>query len=318
MSYALELRDLRKSFGKTEIIRGANLAVAPGERVAIIGPNGAGKTTLFNLISGRFPRQQWRHPAQRAQHRRPAPVRDQPPRAGAQLPGVEPLHPAVGVREPALRWACRSATATRSGSSRQPGPTPTTAPKLMAMIKLDRRPSDTLAMNLTYAEQRALEIGITIAGGADVVLLHEPTAGMSKRADGALRRTLIPRSHDRQDAAHRRSTTWASCSGWRQDRGARLARSSPSTCRTPCAPTRASGGRGVGARRAPGGRGGTLPTPRLQRPPLQGRLALGHSDSRAAMASAATGPGTGNAGSAAAALRASADRVLCRATRGGV
>ena len=52
--YALELKDLRKSFGKTEIIRGINLSVAPGERVAIIGPNGAGKSTLFNLISGRF------------------------------------------------------------------------------------------------------------------------------------------------------------------------------------------------------------------------------------------------------------------------
>ena len=51
---ALELRDLRKSFGKTEIIRGASLSVQPGERVAIIGPNGAGKSTLFNLISGRF------------------------------------------------------------------------------------------------------------------------------------------------------------------------------------------------------------------------------------------------------------------------
>ena len=53
-AHALELRDLRKSFGKTEIIRGANLAVNAGERVAIIGPNGAGKSTLFNLISGRF------------------------------------------------------------------------------------------------------------------------------------------------------------------------------------------------------------------------------------------------------------------------
>ena len=52
--FAVELKDLRKSFGKTEIIRGVNLAVAPGERVAIIGPNGAGKSTLFNLISGRF------------------------------------------------------------------------------------------------------------------------------------------------------------------------------------------------------------------------------------------------------------------------
>ena len=51
---ALELRDLRKNFGKSEIIRGANLQVPKGERFAIIGPNGAGKTTLFNLISGRF------------------------------------------------------------------------------------------------------------------------------------------------------------------------------------------------------------------------------------------------------------------------
>ena len=53
-AYAIELKDLRKSFGKSEIIRGINLAVPPGERLAIIGPNGAGKSTLFNLISGRF------------------------------------------------------------------------------------------------------------------------------------------------------------------------------------------------------------------------------------------------------------------------
>jgi len=54
MTCALELKNLCKSFGKTEIIRGANLAVRAGERVAIIGPNGAGKSTLFNLISGRL------------------------------------------------------------------------------------------------------------------------------------------------------------------------------------------------------------------------------------------------------------------------
>ena len=53
------------------------------------------------------------------------------------------------------------------------------AKQLMEMIKLDKK-RDTLAMNLTYAEQRALEIGITIAGGANVILLDEPTAGMSK------------------------------------------------------------------------------------------------------------------------------------------
>ena len=53
------------------------------------------------------------------------------------------------------------------------------AEELMDMIHLDRK-RDTLAMNLTYAEQRALEIGITIAGGASVILLDEPTAGMSR------------------------------------------------------------------------------------------------------------------------------------------
>src|SRR5260370_27602806 len=52
---AIELRDVRKNFGPTEIIRGVDLAIPRGERHAIIGPNGAGKTTLFNLISGRFP-----------------------------------------------------------------------------------------------------------------------------------------------------------------------------------------------------------------------------------------------------------------------
>ena len=103
--YAVELKDLRKSFGKTEIIRGTDLAVAPGERVAIIGPNGAGKSTLFNLISGRFGPTQRRDPAQRQAHRRPEAVRDQPPRPGAQLPDHQHLRPPVGVREPALRRA---------------------------------------------------------------------------------------------------------------------------------------------------------------------------------------------------------------------
>ena len=51
---SLEIVALRKSFGNSEIIRGVNLTVSPGERIAIIGPNGAGKSTLFNLVSGRF------------------------------------------------------------------------------------------------------------------------------------------------------------------------------------------------------------------------------------------------------------------------
>ena len=54
MSAALELNDVRKKFGQTEIIRGVNLTIPKGERHALIGPNGAGKSTTFNLISGRL------------------------------------------------------------------------------------------------------------------------------------------------------------------------------------------------------------------------------------------------------------------------
>ena len=177
---ALELRDLRKSFGKTEIIRGANLVVAPGERVAIIGPNGAGKSTLFNLISGRF-----------------APTSGDVILNGQRINGLAPyeinrkglsrsfqitnIFPKLSVFENlrcGVLWSMgykytflRFLSNLHDANER--------AIELMEMIKLDRK-RDTLAMNLTYAEQRALEIGITIAGGANVILLDEPTAGMSK------------------------------------------------------------------------------------------------------------------------------------------
>ena len=78
------------------------------------------------------------------------------------------------------------------------------AEELMAMVALDKK-RDVLAMNLTYAEQRALEIGITIAGGASVILLDEPTAGMSKSEtsrfiklikDVTVGKTLLTVEHD--------------------------------------------------------------------------------------------------------------------------
>jgi len=78
------------------------------------------------------------------------------------------------------------------------------AEQLVHDIRLDRK-RDTLAMNLTYAEQRALEIGITIAGGANVILLDEPTAGMSKSEtarfielirDVTVGKTLLTVEHD--------------------------------------------------------------------------------------------------------------------------
>ncbi len=178
--YAIELRELHKSFGKTEIIRGASLAVRAGERVAIIGPNGAGKSTLFNLISGRL-----------------APTSGQVLLHGQRIDGKPPyeinrlglarsfqitnLFPKLSVFENlrcALLWKLGYRYSFMRFLSRLHDANARTE-ELMRMIHLDRK-RDVLATNLPYAEQRALEIGVTIAGGADVILLDEPTAGMSR------------------------------------------------------------------------------------------------------------------------------------------
>ena len=177
---ALELKNLRKSFGKTEIIRGADLVVQPGERVAIIGPNGAGKSTLFNLISGRFGATSGEIVLNGRRIDGLAPYEIS--RLGlARSFQVSNLFNRLSVFENlrcAVLWSLgykyafwKFLAGARDANER--------AEEVMHMIKLDRR-RDALAMNLTYAEQRALEIGITIAGGAAVVLLDEPTAGMSR------------------------------------------------------------------------------------------------------------------------------------------
>ena len=178
--YAIELKALRKSFGKTEIIRGTDLAVAPGERVAIIGPNGAGKSTLFNLISGRFGATSGEIllNGQRIDGLKPYEISRLGLARSFQITNIfgrlsvfENLRCGV-LWSLGYRYAFWKFLAGLDDANAR-------AEQLLTMIKLGSK-RDTLAMNLTYAEQRALEIGITIAGGANVVLLDEPTAGMSK------------------------------------------------------------------------------------------------------------------------------------------
>ena len=202
---SLELQDVRKSFGKSEIIRGANLKVPKGERFAIIGPNGAGKSTLFNLISGRFPLSSGDIKLN-----------------GASITGLKPfeinrrglsrsfqitnIFHRLSVYENlrcAVLWSLgykysfwHRLNGLKDAHER--------AEQVLEQIGLRRR-RDTLAGLLTYAEQRALEIGITIAGGADVILLDEPTAGMSRsESDAAVElirkvtvgKTLLMVEHD--------------------------------------------------------------------------------------------------------------------------
>ena len=177
---ALELKDLCKNFGKTEIIRGINLAINAGERVGIIGPNGAGKSTLFNLISGRFAPSSGEvllH-GQRIDGMKPFEINRLGLSRSFQITNIVPKLSVFENLRCGVLWSLgykytflKFLTHLHDANDR--------ATELMTMIKLDKK-RDVLAINLTYAEQRALEIGITIAGGASVILLDEPTAGMSR------------------------------------------------------------------------------------------------------------------------------------------
>jgi branched-chain amino acid transport system ATP-binding protein len=177
--WALELNNVSKSFGKTEIIRGAQLQVKAGERVAVIGPNGAGKSTLFNLISGRFgvTSGEIRLHGERIDGLKPYEINR---RGLSRSFQVSNLFTNLSVFENircAVLWSMgykyvfwKFLSSMRDANDR--------AEAVLHMVKLDRK-RDVMAVNLTYAEQRALEVALTIAGGSSVILLDEPTAGMS-------------------------------------------------------------------------------------------------------------------------------------------
>jgi branched-chain amino acid transport system ATP-binding protein len=176
---AIELKGVRKNFGRTQIIRGVDLAIEAGELHAIIGPNGAGKSTLYNLITGRHEVTAGRiflHGED---------ITNQPPyavyRKGLSRSfQVTNLFPRLSVFENlrcAMLWNTghryafwRLVDRSRELTERVEG--------VLEQLGLAAR-RDVPAGLLAYSDQRALEIGIAIAGGADTILLDEPTAGMS-------------------------------------------------------------------------------------------------------------------------------------------
>jgi branched-chain amino acid transport system ATP-binding protein len=175
----IQLQNIHKSFGPTKIINGVSLEIRPGERHAIIGPNGAGKSTLFNLISGRFPVSAGKILLK-----------------GEDITGLKPfeinrkglsrsfqvtnIFHNMSVYENIRCGVLWSAGYKYSFWHRVAGlkDVQRRAEEVMERIGLAKR-RDVAAGTLSYAEQRALEIGVTIAGGAEAILLDEPTSGMS-------------------------------------------------------------------------------------------------------------------------------------------
>jgi len=171
--------DVHKHFGPTPIIRGVSVDIPRGERHAIIGPNGAGKSTLFNLISGRLPVTAGRILLDGVD------VTDRPAfevnrRGLSRSFQVTNIFPRLSVCENVrcgVLWSLGYRYSFWRGVDRLRDARERTE-RILEQIQLAAR-RDVLAGVLTYAEQRALEIGITVAGGAGVILLDEPTAGMS-------------------------------------------------------------------------------------------------------------------------------------------
>ncbi len=179
MSTVLKMADVSKSFGQAEIIRGINLEIEKGERHAIIGPNGAGKSTLFNLISGKYKVTSGTidFNGQPIHNRRPFEIN----RLGlARSFQVTNIFPRMSVFENVrcgLLWATGHRYSFWQLVDRQKDVQERTK-LILEQLNMSSR-ADVPAGLLSYADQRALEIGITMAGGGEVLLLDEPTAGMS-------------------------------------------------------------------------------------------------------------------------------------------
>jgi len=174
----LELEDLGVHFGGLTAVKDVSMNVEAGTLTSVIGPNGAGKSTLFNLISGAI------RPGKGRVMLSGRDVTGLPPekllRAGLgrsfqitnlffELPVRENLRLACQAWEPSLRGLLPLGRSRRASRQVQ---------KLLARFELEGR-ADELAGNLSHGEQRRLEIAVTLAHDPRLLLLDEPTQGMS-------------------------------------------------------------------------------------------------------------------------------------------
>jgi branched-chain amino acid transport system permease protein len=176
----LELHQLGKRVGESDLLQDVSLSVVPGECLALIGPNGAGKSTLFNLISGRTrpTRGTVRLGARRLDRLQPRQIHAMGVGRSFQ---VSHLFAALSVAE-----NIRCAVLAHSGLAERLFHRPNVRAEidretqhLLHQLDLFER-QHMQAQHLSYAEQRALELGLALAADPQVILLDEPTAGMNQ------------------------------------------------------------------------------------------------------------------------------------------
>jgi branched-chain amino acid transport system ATP-binding protein len=177
---ALRTIELTKSFRGLEVLRGVNLAVAPGTVHAVIGPNGAGKTTLFNILSGAIPPTSGRVELRGRDVTGFAP--HQLMRLGLSRSfQVTSVFPKMTVEEN-LAVAAMAAHPRQTGILRRPDWTDAVAGRVEELL-------DQLGLTglrqleagvLSHGDQRRLDIGLTLASDPAIILFDEPTAGMTR------------------------------------------------------------------------------------------------------------------------------------------
>ena len=179
MSDILKLSKVSKSFGPAQIIKNLDLNIKKGERHAIIGPNGAGKSTLFHLISGHYT------PTSGSIVLNNEEIGSLDPhdinRKGlARSFQVTNIFPKMTVAENircGMLWAKDYKYSIFKLVNNENELNESTS-EILEELNLNHCANIPAGL-LSYADQRALEIGITIASGADTIMLDEPTAGMS-------------------------------------------------------------------------------------------------------------------------------------------
>jgi len=179
MAVILELFDLHKSFGNLCAVRGFNLKVNASEIYSIIGPNGAGKTTVFNLITGKF------LPNQGKILFKGEEITNLPPHQ-INLKGISRsfqitnIFQGMSVYEN-IRVACQSkrkSLALLFSTVEKLAEVEEKTAKIIRNLGLWEKRME-LAGNLSHGDQRYLEIGIALATEPELLLLDEPTAGMT-------------------------------------------------------------------------------------------------------------------------------------------
>ena len=166
----LETRGLTMRFGGVTAVAGADFTLGAGELRCLIGPNGAGKSTFFKCLTGQL-----------------RPTTGEILFDGASIVGEDPHQIArrgiaIKTQVPSLFDGLSVAENLRLAAARTRSRSDAVAAvdEIVRLVGLAER-TDSLASQLPHGQRQWLELGLVLACDPRLMLLDEPTAGMTKQ-----------------------------------------------------------------------------------------------------------------------------------------